>query len=93
MKDLSITLRKTVERRQTRFGPKGKLGVTPASYDIYADGKKVGSIMGGCHSRLACKSGYQKGEVMGKSLRTVGFRGEKREQMEREIRGILEKSR
>jgi len=86
-----ITLKKTKEVSRTRYGSKGKIGVTPASYDIVVDGEKVGDIMGGCHSKLSCKSGYQKGTVKGASLSVVGIRGQDRRKMEQDILKILEK--
>lgn len=85
-----ITLIKTHEASTTSYGSCGVRGDTPASYAIYAEGIKVGSITGGGHSRLACKSGYQTGEVKGKRLFSVGVRGSERQRMETEIRRILE---
>lgn len=85
-----ITLKKTHDASTTSYGSRGTRGYTPASYAIYADGIKVGSITGGCHSRLACKSGYQNGEVNGRTLFNVGVRGAERQRMEDEIRGILQ---
>jgi|AntRauTorckE6833_2_1112554.scaffolds.fasta_scaffold209787_1 hypothetical protein len=84
-----ITLKKTHEASTTSYGARGVRGYTPASYDIHADGTKVGAITGGCHSRLACKSGYQTATVKGTTLSNVGVRGSERQRMEDEIRRIL----
>ena len=85
-----ITLKKTHEASTTSFGSRGVRGYTPASYDIHANGVKIGTIMGGCHSRLSCKSGYQTAKVQGTTLSNVGVRGSDRQRMEQEIRSILE---
>jgi len=87
-----ITLKKTHDASTTSFGSRGVRGYTPASYDIHVDGEKVGTITGGCHSRLACKSGYQTAKVKGKTLFNVGVRGSERQRMEQEIRRVLEKA-
>lgn len=85
-----ITFKKTSSASVTRYGTKGVLGRTPASYDILADGEKVGTITGGCHSRLACKSGYQTARVKGKTLRYAGVRGDERTRMIEEINEVLD---
>lgn len=88
----TIALKKTASPSTTSYGARGVRGTTPASYDILADGEKVGEIKGGCHTRLACKSGFQTAKVKGESLFHVGVRGEERKRMDDEIRKILSKA-
>lgn len=80
-----ITLKKTGAPKVGHYGAKGKRMVTPASYDIFFDGVKVGELWGYCHTRLSDGGCGHKGKAFGVTLSSAGVRGTERERMEAEI--------
>lgn len=82
---MTITLKKTAPARVGHYGSKGKRMVTPASYDIFLDGVKVGDMWGYCNTRLSDGDCGQIAKVFGVKLTYAGFRGTERKHMEEEI--------
>ncbi|EKF7416908.1 hypothetical protein O0O73_002542 [Pseudomonas aeruginosa] len=80
-----VTLKKTGTPRVGHYGAKGRRMVTPASYDIFFDGVKVGELWGYCDTRLADGGCGHKGKAFGVSLSSPGVRGSARKNMEAEI--------
>ncbi len=83
-----ITLKKTQNSRRELYLKRGAM-TTPASYDIYLDGKKVGTLTGYCETRLRDSGACYRAEAFGQKLRgPVGARGVWRKTMETEILAI-----
>lgn len=80
-----VTLKKTGTSHVGYYGSKGKKMVTPAPYDIFLDGVKVGCIWGYCQTRLSDGGCGYKGEAFGDTLSSVGVRGVDRKHMDAEI--------
>ncbi len=80
-----ITLKKTGAPKVGHYGAKGKRMVTPASYDIFLNGEKVGELWGYSDTRLSDGGSGHKGKAFGVTLSNAGVRGAERERMEAEI--------
>lgn len=80
-----VTLKKTGTPRVGHYGAKARRMVTPASYDIFLNGVKVGELWGYCDTRLTDGGCGHKGKAFGVALSSPGIRGSARKNMESEI--------
>jgi hypothetical protein len=80
-----VTLKKTGSPHVGHYGSKGKRMVTPASYDIFWDGVKVGQLWGYCQTKLLDGGCGHKGSAFNVALLNCGVRGPARKRMDAEI--------
>jgi hypothetical protein len=80
-----VILKKTKKSHVGHYGSKGKRMVTPASYNIFFDGKLVGNIWGYCQTKLSDGGCGHKGIAFGVRLSNPSVRGNARKNMEIEI--------
>jgi hypothetical protein len=80
-----VTLKKTRSPHVGHYGPKGNRMVTPASYDIFWDGVKIGELWGYCQTRLVDGGCGHKGNAFKTALSNTGVRGTSRKKMDAEI--------
>lgn len=85
-----VKLKKTGSPEVGYYGSKGRKMITPASYDIYLDGVKIGELWGYSQTRISDGGSGHRGKAFGVLLSNPGVKGVARKKMEEEIANLAE---